>query len=63
MWYIFTMTFDSPWTESFTNTKTPPPAKGGGEIKVSILDIRNNRRIVGLVVFNVARVVSRKVGD
>jgi hypothetical protein len=24
---------------------------------------RNNRRIIGLVVFNVARVVSRKVGD
>jgi hypothetical protein len=26
-------------------------------------NIRNNRRIVGRVVFNVARVVSREVGD
>jgi hypothetical protein len=41
--------------------KVPLSLLGNGSVENEYK--RNNRRIVGRVVFNVARVVSRKVGD
>jgi hypothetical protein len=47
------------------SVKIPPSLLGNGSVEIYRGNeyTRNNRRIVGRVIFNVARVVSRKVDD